>query len=103
VSQPHARLPAQSSPLLTPLFLFQHTPWLAQHACIASHTHVTHHGGRQLWNHGHVDGDLVSLAHTLALHVVCNLQGVAVGGGLGSANLSRGMCGWVLLRGAQGP
>ncbi len=34
----------------------------------------SHHGSRQLRDHGHVDGDVVALAHALALHVVCNLQ-----------------------------
>ena len=32
-----------------------------------------------LGDHGHVDGDIVALAHALALHVVCNLWGGAVG------------------------
>lgn len=38
------------------------------------HERRPHHGGRQLGDHGHVDGHVVALAHTLALHVVCDLQ-----------------------------
>jgi hypothetical protein len=41
---------------------------------------AAHHGGGQLRDHGHVDGDVIALAHALALHVVGDLRGGGRGG-----------------------